>query len=137
MEGSYADYIREIIFQCIKSSRFIGNSGTETIGWIPEIGGVLPFDFLSSYCGIAVALWRGCFFWQFRPKQFRYLWAEEPAGDDYGVRLWVDFGNDDGNRHIKELRADTGRTGFFPVPINWQQRDCGKLYTGRDCTKYL
>lgn len=59
MEGSYADYIREIIFQCIKSSRFIGNSGTETIGWIPEIGGDYLLIFLSSYCGIAVALLAG------------------------------------------------------------------------------
>ena len=100
--------------------------------------GRLSFDFP------VLLLWHsGCpfggaaSFGSFGQSNSDIFWTEEPAGDDYGVRLRVDFGNDDGNRHIKKLRADTGRTGFFPVPVNWQQRDCGKLYIGRDCTKYL
>lgn len=59
METGYRDYAGELVLQVLENSKFIGNSGMEAAGRIPEMDSSYPLVFLASYCGIAAALLAG------------------------------------------------------------------------------
>lgn len=55
VEG-YLDYVGQLSTEYMRSSRLLGNSGKEIIGWMPELGKDYILTFLASYYGIAAAL---------------------------------------------------------------------------------
>lgn len=52
----YLDYAGQLSVEYMKNSRFLGNSGREIVGWMPELGKDYILTFLASYYGIAAAL---------------------------------------------------------------------------------